>query len=87
MNLRICLEKLGVKPELTQIIQVGGVSTRQAALMTGQVAATILSDPQATSATKSGMKLMVDLADGKWGLPRYCHNCFMAKRSYNRIAP
>ena len=82
VNLRICLEKLGVKPELTQIIQVGGVSTRQTALLAGQVDATILSDPQATAATKNGMKLMVDLADAKWGFPRYCHNCFMAKRSY-----
>jgi NitT/TauT family transport system substrate-binding protein len=82
VNLRICLEKLGVKPEQVQILQVGGVSTRQAALMAGQVAATILSDPQATAATKNGMKLMVDLSDSKWGLPRYCHNCFMAKRSF-----
>jgi NitT/TauT family transport system substrate-binding protein len=82
VNLRICLEKLGVKPELTQIIQVGGVSTRQTALLAGQVDATILSDPQATAATKNGMKLMVDLSDSKWGFPRYCHNCFMAKRSY-----
>jgi NitT/TauT family transport system substrate-binding protein len=82
VNLRICLEKLGVKPELTQIIQVGGVSTRQTALLAGQVDATILSDPQATAATKNGMKLMVDLSESKWGFPRYCHNCFMAKRSY-----
>ena len=82
VNLRICLEKLGVKPELTQIIQVGGVSTRQTALLAGQVDATILSDPQATAATKNGMKLWVDLSDSKWGFPRYCHNCFMAKRSY-----
>jgi ABC-type nitrate/sulfonate/bicarbonate transport system substrate-binding protein len=82
VNLRICLEKLGVKPELTQIIQVGGVSTRQTALLAGQVDATILSDPQATAATKNGMKLMVDLSDSKWGFPRYCHNCLMAKRSY-----
>ena len=82
VNLRICLEKLGVKPELTQIIQVGGVSTRQTALLAGQVDATILSDPQATAATKNGMKLMVDLSDSKWGFPRYCHNCFMAKRNY-----
>ncbi len=82
VNLRICLEKLGVKPEQTQIIQVGGVSTRQTALLAGQVDATILSDPQATAATKNGMKLMVDLSDSKWGFPRYCHNCFMAKRSY-----
>ena len=28
------------------------------------------------------MKLWVDLSDRKWGFPRYCHNCFMAKRSY-----
>jgi len=28
------------------------------------------------------MKLWVDLSDKKWGFPRYCHNCFMAKRSY-----
>jgi len=82
VNLRICLEKLGVKPELAQIIQVGGVSTRQTALLAGQIDATILSDPQATAATKNGMKLMVDLSDPKWGFPRYCHNCFMAKRSY-----
>ena len=82
VNLRICLEKLGVKPEQTQIVQVGGLSTRQAALMAGQVAATVLSDPQATSATKHGMKLLVDLSDSKWGLPRYCHNCFMARRSF-----
>ena len=82
VNLRICLEKLGVKPEQTQIIQVGGVSTRQTALMAGQVDATILSDPQATAATKNGMKLMVDLSDPKWNFPSYCHNCFMAKRSY-----
>jgi len=82
VNLRICLEKLGVKPELAQIIQVGGVSTRQTALLAGQIDATILSDPQATAATKNGMKLMVDLSDPKWGFPHYCHNCFMAKRSY-----
>jgi NitT/TauT family transport system substrate-binding protein len=82
VNLRICLEKLGVKPETTQIIQVGGVSTRQTALLAGQVDATILSDPQATAATKNGMKLWVDLSDSKWGFPRYCHNCFMAKRGY-----
>ena len=50
--------------------------------MAGQIAATVLSDPQATSATKNGMKLLVDLSDNKWGLPRYCHNCFMAKRSF-----
>jgi len=37
VNLRLCLEKLGVKPELTQIIQVGGVSTRQTTLLPGQV--------------------------------------------------
>ena len=84
VNLRLCLEKLGVKPELTQIIQVGGVSTRQTALLAGQVDATILSDPQATAATKNGMRLWVDLSDSKWGFPRYCHNCFMAKRSYYR---
>lgn len=82
VNLRLSLEKLGVKPELTQIIQVGGVSTRQTALLAGQVDATILSDPQATTAIKNGMKLWVDLSDKKWGFPRYCHNCFMAKRSY-----
>lgn len=61
---------------------MGGVSTRQTALLAGQVDATILSDPQATAATKNGMRLWVDLSDSKWGFPRYCHNCFMAKRSY-----
>ncbi len=82
VNAKIALEKIGVKPESVSMIQLGGVSTRQAALMAGQIQATILSDPQATSATKTGMNLMVDLSDRKWGLPRYCHNCFMAKRSF-----
>ncbi len=82
VNLRIALEKIGVKADQVQILQLGGVSTRQAALLSGQVQATVLSDPQATSAIKSGMSLMVDLSDNKWGLPRYCHNCFMTTRRY-----
>jgi NitT/TauT family transport system substrate-binding protein len=82
VNLRIALEKIGVKADQVQILQLGGVSTRQAALLAGQVQATVLSDPQATSATKAGMNLMVDLSDKKWGLPRYCHNCFMTTRSF-----
>jgi len=28
------------------------------------------------------MSLMVDLSDKKWGLPRYCHNCFMTTRKF-----
>lgn len=79
---KLTLEKLGVKPESISLIQLGGVSTRQAALMAGQVQATVLSDPQATAATTAGMKLWVDLSDAKWGLPRICFNCFMAKRSF-----
>jgi len=79
---KLTLEKVGVKPESVSLIQLGGVSTRQAALMTGQVQATVLSDPQATAATTAGMKLWVDLSDAKWGLPRICFNCFMAKRSF-----
>jgi hypothetical protein len=83
---KLTLEKIGVKPESVSLIQLGGVSTRQAALMAGQVQATVLSDPQATAATTAGMKLWVDLSDSKWGLPRICFNCFMAKRSF-RIEP
>lgn len=79
---RLTLEKVGVKPESVSLIQLGGVSTRQVALMAGQVQATVLSDPQATAAVNAGMKLWVDLSDSKWGLPRICFNCFMAKRSY-----
>jgi NitT/TauT family transport system substrate-binding protein len=79
---KLTLEKVGVKPESVSLIQLGGVSTRQAALMSGQVQATVLSDPQATAATTGGMKLWVDLSDAKWGLPRICFNCFMAKRSF-----
>jgi len=79
---KLTLEKVGVKPESVSLIQLGGVSTRQAALMAGQVQATVLSDPQATAATAAGMKLWVDLSDAKWGLPRICFNCFMAKRSF-----
>ena len=48
VNLRIALEKNGVKADQVQILQLGGVSTRQAALLSGQVQATVLSDPQAT---------------------------------------
>jgi ABC-type nitrate/sulfonate/bicarbonate transport system substrate-binding protein len=76
------LEKIGIKADQVQIIQLGGVSTRQAALLSGQVQATVLSDPQATSAVKAGMNLMVDLSEKKWGLPRYCHNCFMTTRRF-----
>ena len=79
---KLTLEKVGVKPESVSLIQLGGVSTRQVALMAGQVQATVLSDPQATAATNAGMKLWVDLSDSKWGLPRICFNCFMAKRSF-----
>ena len=79
---KLTLEKVGVKPESVSLIQLGGVSTRQAALMAGQVQATILSDPQATAATNAGMKLWVNLSESKWGLPRICFNCFMAKRSF-----
>ena len=79
---KLTLEKIGVKPESVSIIQLGGVSTRQVALMAGQVQATVLSDPQATAATNAGMKLWVDLSDSKWDLPRICFNCFMAKRSF-----
>ena len=79
---KLTLEKVGVKPESVSLIQLGGVSTRQVALMAGQVQATVLSDPQATAATNAGMKLWVDLSETKWGLPRICFNCFMAKRSF-----
>lgn len=89
VSAKLTLEKVGVKPESVSLIQLGGVSTRQAALMAGQVQATILSDPQATAAVNAGMKLWVDLSESKWGLPRFCFNCFMAKRSFlesNRAA-
>ena len=79
---KLTLEKVGVKPESVSLIQLGGVSTRQVALMAGQVQATVLSDPQASAATNAGMKLWVDLSESKWGLPRICFNCFMAKRSF-----
>jgi len=82
VSAKLTLEKIGVKPESVSLIQLGGVSTRQAALMAGQVQATILSDPQATAATNAGMKLWVDLSESKWGLPRFCFNCFMARRSF-----
>jgi NitT/TauT family transport system substrate-binding protein len=87
VNLRIALEKIGVKADQVQIMQLGGVSTRQAALLSGQVQATVLSDPQATSAVKAGMNLMVDLSEKKWGLPRYCHNCFMTTRRFLETHP
>jgi NitT/TauT family transport system substrate-binding protein len=82
VSAKLTLEKAGVKPESVSLIQLGGVSTRQAALMAGQVQATILSDPQATAAVNAGMKMWVDLSESKWGLPRFCFNCFMVKRSF-----
>lgn len=81
VSAKLTLEKVGIKPESVSLIQLGGISTRQLALVSGQVQATILSDPQATAATNAGMKLWVDLSDSKWGLPRFCFNCFMVKRS------
>jgi NitT/TauT family transport system substrate-binding protein len=82
VSAKLTLEKSGVKPESVSLIQLGGISTRQLALVSGQVQATVLSDPQATAATNAGMKLWVDLSDSKWGLPRFCFNCFMVKRSF-----
>jgi len=82
VSAKLTLEKAGVKPESVSLIQLGGVSTRQVALLAGQVQATILSDPQATAAVNAGMKMWVDLSEPKWGLPRFCFNCFMVKRSF-----
>ena len=55
---KLSLEKAGVKPDSVTLIQLGGVSVRQAALMAGQVQATVLSDPQATAATNAGHEIV-----------------------------
>ena len=79
---KLTLEKVGVKPESVSLNSTrrridtpGGVNGRSGTSDDS-------GDPQATAATNTGMKLWVDLSESKWGLPRICFNCFMAKRTF-----
>jgi NitT/TauT family transport system substrate-binding protein len=80
------LERLGVNPKQTTLMQLGANASRLAALTGGAVQATVFSEPFATLAVKKfGMREVVDLADS--GIP-FPQNCFMVRRSYleqNRV--
>jgi NitT/TauT family transport system substrate-binding protein len=80
------LERSGVNPKQTTLMQLGANASRLAALTGGAVQATVFSEPFATVAVKKfGMREVVDLADS--GIP-FPQNCFMVRRSYleqNRV--
>ncbi|HEV8341947.1 MAG TPA: ABC transporter substrate-binding protein [Candidatus Binatia bacterium] len=74
------LEKLGVNPKQTTMMQLGGNPSRLAGLAGGSVQATVFSEPYASVAVKKfGMREILDLADS--GIP-FPQNCFMVRRSY-----
>ena len=80
------LERAGVNPKQTTLMQLGANASRLAALTGGAVQATVFSEPFATVAIKKfGMRELLDLADS--GIP-FPQNCFMVRRSYleqNRV--
>lgn len=58
----LALKQLGLTRKDVNIIQIGGSSTRLAALMSGQVKAVPLIDPATTKARELGMYPLMDLA-------------------------
>lgn len=58
--MRLALKALHVPTDNITFLATGGSSQRLAALETGKVAGTVLSDPSATQAGKQGMKLLYD---------------------------
>jgi len=77
---QLALEKLNVNPKEVTINQVGGNSTRFAALVGGTVQATLLSEPLTTMALRDHkMNSLIDLADS--GVP-FPQNAFLVRRSY-----
>lgn len=76
----VALEKLGVNPKDVTIVQVGGNLTRFAALLSGTIQGTLLSEPITTMALKQhGMNSLIDLAESGVAFPQ---NCFIVRRSY-----
>ena len=77
---QLALEKLGVNPKDVTINQVGGNSTRFAALVGGAIHATLLSEPLTTMALRDHkMNSLIDLAES--GVP-FPQNAFLVRRSY-----
>ena len=77
---QIALEKIGVNAKDVTIVQVGGNLTRFAALMTGTIQATLLSEPLTTMGIRDHkMNSLIDLAES--GVP-FPQNCFIVRRSY-----
>jgi NitT/TauT family transport system substrate-binding protein len=60
LAMRLALKHLGVSTDHITFLDTGGSSARLAALLTGKVAATVLSDPSASQAGQKGMRLLYD---------------------------
>jgi NitT/TauT family transport system substrate-binding protein len=77
---QIALEKLGVSAKDVTIVQVGGNLTRLAALSSGKIDATLLSEPLTTIGMRQHkLNSLIDLAES--GVP-FPQNCFIVRRSY-----
>lgn len=60
LAMRLALKTLGVSTQGITFLATGGSPQRLAALVSGRVAGTVLSDPSATQAGQQGMKLLYD---------------------------
>lgn len=60
LSTRAALKQLNVDPATTTLLQTGSSSNRLAALVTGRVKGTLLSEPSASKAKSQGMKLLLD---------------------------
>jgi len=77
---QVALEKIGLHPKDVTIVQVGGNLTRFAALLTGTIQGTLLSEPMTTMGIRDHkMNSLIDLAES--GVP-FPQNCFIVRRSY-----
>lgn len=77
---QLALEKLNVNPKEVSISQVGGNSTRFAAIVGGTIHATLLAEPLTTIALRDHkMNALIDLAES--GVP-FPQNAFLVRRSY-----
>jgi ABC-type nitrate/sulfonate/bicarbonate transport system substrate-binding protein len=59
----VALQRLGVKPDDVQLLNVGSADNQIAALLAGQLSASILGPPQSFVAESAGYPLLVDLHD------------------------
>jgi NitT/TauT family transport system substrate-binding protein len=60
LSTRSALQQLGVNVSDVTLLATGTSSAREAALLTGKVAATLLTDPSAAQAAAKGCKILVD---------------------------